>query len=137
MKMIKKCTILLIFPLHLSLYFTAGHGYHGAGFYLTELLIMQLADFALSFWQMDLFTAKRNSIRVFAKDFLPYLLQNVLLIAAYIILILRSESDASILSSRFISGLAGCTAIIEVLLGALVTFVTGAARTMMYHDEKR
>ena len=68
MKKIKKCAILLIFPLHLSLYFTAGHGYYGAGFYLTELLIMQLADFALSFWQMDLFTAKRNSIRVFAKD---------------------------------------------------------------------
>ena len=135
---LKKFAVLLILPLHLILYYTFVHGSHEESFYYGELLLVLLADFVLSFWQMEIFTSKRNSIRVFASAFLPYLLQNVILLAANVILLLLLCKDgAGILSKSFGYGIAGSAAIIEVVLSALVTFVTGAARTMMYHDEKR
>ena len=138
MKNPRKYAIFLIFPLHLILYYTFVHGSHEEAFYYGELLFVLLADFGLSFWQMEIFTSKRNSIRVFAKSFLPYLLQIFILIAANVMLLLLLCKDgAGILSKSFGYSIAGSAAIIEVVLGALVTFVTGAARTMMYHDEKR
>lgn len=138
MKKLKKYAVLLVFPLHLILYYTFVHGSHEESFYYGELLFVLLADFVLSFWQMEILTSKRNSIRVYAKAFLPYLLQNGILIAANaVLLLLLCKDGAGILSKSFGYGIAGGAAIIEVLLGALVTFVTGAARTMMYHDEKR
>ena len=138
MKNPRKYAIFLIFPLHLILYYTFVHGSHEEAFYYGELLFVLLADFGLSFWQMEIFTSKRNSIRVFAKSFLPYLLQIFILIAANaVLLLLLCRDGAGILSKSFEYGIAGGAAIIEVVLGALVTFVTGAARTMMYHDEKR
>ena len=135
---LKKYAVLLVFPLHLILYYSFANGVHEDSFFYGEILFVLLADFVLSFLQMEIFTSKRNSIRVFAKDFMPYLLQNGILIAANVILMLLLCKDGvGILSKGFGYSLAGSTAIIEVLLSALVTFVTGAARTMMYHDEKR
>ncbi len=135
---LKKFAVLLVFPLHLILYYTFANGIHEDSFFYGELLFVLLTDFALSCWQMEIFTSRRNSIRTFAHDFLPYLLQNGILLAANVVLMLVLCRDGvGILSKGFSYGIAGSAAIIEVLLSALVTFVAGAARTMMYHDEKR
>ena len=107
---LKKFAVLLIFPLHLMLYYTFVHGTHEEAFYYGELLFVLLADFVLSFWQMEIFTSRRNSIRIFAGAFLPYLLQNVMLLAANVILLLLLCRDgAGILSNSFGYSIAGST----------------------------
>ena len=127
---LRKYAIILIFPLHLGLMrFMSGADVKWIAYAL--MLFVLFADFALSFWQMEIFTSGRNRISDFAREFLPYLLQKVVLIAAELLLMLwMTDRNFGIL-------LAYGTAAVSMILSALVTFVTGAARTMMYHDEKR
>ena len=135
---LRRCAIFLIIPLHLLFSQCFVSGNHKDWFYLAAVLAVQLADFALSAWQMELFTSKRNSIRIFARAFLPYLLQKVALLAIELILMFAvTKGDFSRMSSGFGYAVAYGAAAVTAVLSALVTFVTGAARTMMYHDEKR
>ena len=138
MKKLRKFAIFLMIPLHLILMYSFTHGWHDSSFYLLEVLILVLADFALSFWQMEILTSRRNRISVFAHVFLPYLLQNLLMIAAeFVVIFVVCEGEFSVLGGElgiFVAWAAGAAV---ALLCALVTFVTGAARTMMYHDEQK
>lgn len=136
MKKLRKFAILLIFPLHLILFYLFVYGTPMDYFYLCAVLFVFLADFALSAWQTELFTSRRNSIRTVFREFLPYLLQKCIIIAAdWGLILCLGKGDI------FRNGLAFCAAVVfataSVLLSGLAAFVTGAARTMMYHDEKR
>lgn len=128
---LRKYAIILIFPLHLGLMRFMSGGTDVKWIAYALMLFVLFADFALSFWQMEIFTSGRNRISDFARDFLPYLLQKVVLIAAELLLMLwMTDRNFGIL-------LAYGTAAVSMILCGIVTFVTGAARTMMYHDEKR
>lgn len=130
---LKKFAVLLIFPLHLMLFWLFEYGSPADDIYFGLVLFVLLADFALSAWELDIFTSHRNSIRVFAKDYLPYMLQKGIILAA----------DAGMfgIGLKLQYSLGYCVSVglaaASLLLSALVAFVTGAARTMMYHDEKR
>ena len=53
----------------------------------------------------------------------------------WIIILLLTQGD--ILRSEYKYCVAGILVTAAAILSAVVTFVTAAARTMMYHDEKR
>ena len=76
---LKKCLILLIFPVHVVIALLRNYE---LGFFVFLILVMLFADFVLSFLQMEIFTSGRNSIRVFAADYLPYLLEKLIQQAA-------------------------------------------------------
>ncbi|MBR5722692.1 MAG: hypothetical protein IKX57_03615 [Oscillospiraceae bacterium] len=134
-RILKKCLILLIFPVHviITLLRDFGHGY-----LVLLILLMLFADFVLSALQMELFTSRRNSIRAFAAEYLPYLLEKCAVIAVeWLIMHFAVGEQGDLYSEEFgIWIFFGC-ALITMLVSALVTFAAGAARTMMYHDEKR
>ena len=101
------------------------------------MLLAVLVTFSAMAWEMRLFTSKTNRISDFAQLFLPCLMQMILIAAG--------EISAAFLMNNprlsFWSPAEGyfwaivCAAIL--ILSGAVTFVTGAARTMLYHDEKR
>lgn len=135
-QILKKCMILLIFPLHFII--TLFRDYDLGGF-VALVLLMLFADFALSFLQMEIFTSKRNSIRVFAADYLPYLLEKLAVIAVEWLIMRKVVilERGDIFSESVGLWIFYACALTTMLVSALVTFVAGAARTMMYHDEKR
>ena len=137
MEKLRKFAIILILPLHLFL--TYGTGGMEDTAQIIIILITILAAFALSFWQLQSFTAKHSNIRSFSGDYLPYLLQAVLVgIAEGLIYYFAvGTMHVNILSEDWGKGLYFTVSIAELILGALVALVTGAARTMLYHDEKR
>ena len=130
---LRKFAIILIFPLHLFL--TYGMKGNSGTFMMITVLLTMLADLALSFWQLQSFTAKYSKIRAFGSEYLRYLLQAVLVGAAEGLIYFFAVG--SILNEEWDKGLFFTVSVAELILGALVAFVTGAARTMMYHDEKR
>jgi hypothetical protein len=130
---LRKFAILLILPLHLFL--TYGMTGNSGTFMMITVLLTMLADLALSFWQLQSFTAKYSRIRTFGSEYLRYLLQAVLVGAAEGLIYFFAVG--SILNEDWDKGLLFTVSVAELILGALVAFVTGAARTMMYHDEKR
>ena len=134
---LRKFAILLILPLHLFLTYGT-RGMEGTAVIIVVLITM-LADFALSFWQLQSFTAKHSNMRAFSGDYLPYLLQTVLagIVEGLIYFIAVGTMHVNILSEDWGKGLYFTVSIAELILGALVALVTGAARTMLYHDEKR
>ncbi len=134
---LRKFAVLLMLPLHLFLTYGTG-GMEGSAVIIV-VLITVLADFALSFWQLRSFTAKHSNLRAFSGDYLPYLLQAVLVgIAEGLIYYFAvGTMHVNILSENWGKGLYFTVSIAELILGALVALVTGAARTMLYHDEKR
>lgn len=135
-KKIRKFAIFLIFPVHLFL--TYGMKGKSSGLMTAMILITLFADAVLSFLQLGIFTSKRNRIGLFASDFLPYLLEKVLIGAAeWGIFAYTGGVSHNILSGSWGKGLFFAVSLITMALVAVVTFVTGAARTMMYHDEKR
>ncbi len=137
MEKLRKFAIILILPLHLFL--TDGTGGMEDTAQIIIILITILAAFALSFWQLQSFTAKHSNMRSFSGDYLPYLLQAVLVgIAEGLIYYFAvGTMHVNILSEDWGKGLYFTVSIAELILGALVALVTGAARTMLYHDEKR
>ena len=134
---LRKFAIILILPLHLFLTYGTG-GMEGTA-QMIILLITVLADFSLSFWQLRSFTAKHSNLRAFSGDYLPYLLQAVLagIVEGLIYFFAVGTMHVNILSENWGKGLYFTVSIAELILGALVALVTGAARTMLYHDEKR
>ena len=130
---LRKFAIILILPLHLFL--TYGMKGNSGTFMMITVLLTMLADLALSFWQLQSFTAKYSRIRAFGSEYLRYLLQAVLVGAAEGLIYFFAVG--SILNEDWDKGLFFTVSVAELILGALVAFVTGAARTMMYHDEKR
>lgn len=134
---LRKFAIILILPLHLFL--TYGMKGNSGTFMMITVLLTMLADLALSFWQLQSFTAKYSRIRTFGSEYLRYLLQAVLVGAAegLIYFFAVGSLHLNILNEDWGKGLFFTVSVAELILGALVAFVTGAARTMMYHDEKR
>ena len=136
MKKLRKFAIFLLLPLHLFMIF----GMRGmGGSVMTAVIVFTLlADAALSFLQMELLTSKRNSIGLYVSEFCPYLVEKVLLgVIEFGIFKLTGGASHNILSESWGKGLFFEVSLITMALVAVVTFVTGAARTMMYHDEKR
>ncbi len=102
---------------------------------LTILLVMA-ADFALSFRQLRIFSSAHRSISEYGRQFVPYFLEKCLIAGAEAILtfLIDKKGFLNIIST---GGFWAAVCIAEMLLTAIVVFVIGAARTMLYHDEKR
>ncbi len=136
MKNLRKCAVLFLLPLHILLILMFVFGEPADYIYSIAALGVLLADFALSFLQMEIFTSRRNSIRNVMHDFRAYILEKLAVIAAdWIIILLMTQGD--ILRSEYKYCVAGVLVTAAAILSAVVTFVTAAARTMLYHDEKR
>lgn len=126
--------ILLLFPVHLLLLWHMQDMQNRTAFLLSVLLV-QAADFVLSFRQMRIFSEKGGGFSGFAARFLPYLLLKLLIAGADgIITYFWHESDFIVILSTDGLWFAVCAA--EMLLCALVVFVTGWARSMLDHDQK-
>lgn len=135
MKKMRKYGIFLLFPLHLLL--TYGMNSAGAALMTAAILFTLLTDAVLSFRQLEILTSDRNGIGLFVSDFFPYFLEKLLIGAAEWMIFRIIVHSGSILSENRREMLFFAVSLIESALIAVVTFVTGAARTMMYHDEKR
>ncbi|MCQ2406946.1 MAG: hypothetical protein MJ065_00225 [Oscillospiraceae bacterium] len=136
MKNFRKYAVLFLLPLHILLILLFVYGSPADYVYSIATLGALLADFALSFLQNEIFTSRRSSIRIVMHDFRPYLLEKLEIIAAdWIIILLMTQGD--ILRDAYKYCVSGILLTAMVILSAIVTFVTAAARTMMYHDEKR
>lgn len=136
MKNFRKYAVLFLLPLHILLILLFVYGSPADYVYSIATLGALLADFALSFLQNEIFTSRRSSIRIVMHDFRPYLLEKLEIMAAdWIIILLMTQGD--ILRDAYKYCVSGILLTAMVILSAIVTFVTAAARTMMYHDEKR
>ena len=135
MKKLRKCAIFLLIPIHLFLYDAECSS--GRLFIVTVILTV-LADMALSVWQLQLLTRREGSVKPFFRDFRVYLAQAAVLLAAeYLIsLVIPQDSGMKILGPRFSQELWLAVCIITVLACALICMAVGAARTMLYHDDK-
>ena len=135
MKNLRKYAILLTFPLHLGYLALLLFGPRMDYFYSIVALALLLIDFALSCWQMELFTSQRNKVGVLMHDFLPYLLQKLAVIGVeWLILLINGSGD--VLRAELVLLVGVCLTTAGALLSGLVTFVTGAGRTMLYHDKR-
>ncbi|MBQ5334400.1 MAG: hypothetical protein J6Z45_00470 [Oscillospiraceae bacterium] len=131
---LNKLLILLLFPVHLLLLWYMQDMPGQTGFLLLVLLVLA-ADFVLSFLQTEIFSAKGGGFSGFAARFLPYFLLKLLIAGADgIITHFLHESDFIVIISTGGLWFAVCAA--ELLLCALVVFVTGWARSMLDHDRK-
>lgn len=132
----RKWAIFLLIPLHVLFYFLTVSADQGP--FLFFCLCMILADFVLSFLDMEIFSSGRGRIGIFAQDFLPHLGKKTLIAAAdfVIFLILNAtqhhDFDGFIIDNE---GLWLAICIAMMILSLLVTFVTGAAATMLHHDD--
>ncbi len=101
------------------------------------LLAAFLGTFAVMAWEMRLFTSKTSRIADFALDFLSCLMQMILIGIGEIIAAFLLSSILVRVWSRTEGFIWVIICVAMLILCGIVTFVTGAARTMMYHDEKR
>ena len=96
-----------------------------------------LVTFAAMVWEMHLFTRKTSRVPDFMRDFMPCLMQIVLLAAGEIIAAILMNNPRLKFWSPTEGYLWAVICAVMLILSGIVTFVTGAARTMLYHDEKR
>ena len=83
---------------------------------------------------------KMKSVRVYMHSCLPFLLQNLLVLLAdagfcalqYAVI---QKKDGAVFSGEWNLFVGMLPVLILQVLSAFVVFVTGAARTMLYHDE--
>lgn len=96
-----------------------------------------LATFAAMASEMRLFTGKSSRISDFAHAFLPCFMQILLIAAGEIIaaILMRHLHLAFWNSEMGLFWAILCA--MMLLFSGVVVFVTGAARTVLYHDEKR
>ena len=88
-------------------------------------------------WEMRLFTRKTSRIPDYVSDFMPCLMQIVLLAAGEITAAFLLNNPRLTFWSPAEGFFWAIACAVMLLLSGIVTFVTGAARTVMYHDEKR
>lgn len=135
---LQKCMIFaLIVPHLIMLYLLTQTSITQTAFFVTVLLVF-VADMVLSFWQMETFSATYTNIGDFFVGFCPYFFEKLLLgVIEFLIYFIPYGGDSghSILSEGFNFAIWFAVCAITMFLTALVTFVTGAARTMLYHDK--
>lgn len=136
MQKIRKYAILLIAPLHAAYMLAMLYGPRADYLYGAALLLVLLADFALSAWQLGLFTSKHGRIREFIQVFRPYLWEKLAVLGAeWLMLLIIGRGD--VLHSEVVLLAAVCFLSMVAVSSGLVCFAAGCARTMLYHDEKR
>lgn len=93
---------------------------------ILPLVIVFLLIFGISAWEMRLLTRKTGKIRDFMKDYVPFLIQTVCILAADILL-------CTVMTQ--IPMLVACIAYTAAeLCCALTVFVIGAASTVLYRE---
>lgn len=131
----RKWAIFLLIPLHLFMYYAE---FQNAALFWFSVILAFLADFVLSFMDLRIASAKRGRIGVFAHDFLSHLGKKALIAAADFVLYLILDAtqhhsfDGIVLDDEQF-WLFVCYVI--MILSLLVVFVTGAAATMLHHDD--
>lgn len=120
------------FPVKTDMQNRASHPVQGAA----ALAAVLVTFFAMA-WEMRLFTRKTNRISDYLQDFLPCLMQIILIAAGEIAAALLLNNPALAFWSPAEGFLWAILCAAILILCGIVTFVTGAARTMLYHDEKR
>ena len=139
MQKLRGYAIFLLIPVHILEYWTIRTPDRKEIFFAVTLLVLA-ADFALSFWQMRIFTAKHSRIGAFARAYLPYLGEKAVIAllegVPYLVYHVRHGWGFGLFSDSFDLDLWHFICMCAMLLGALVTFVTGAGRTMLYHDHQ-
>lgn len=124
--------LLICFPVHLLLLLLFC-GEPAGGVIVGAVLAAVLFTGFCTAEALSLFTRKTASIRDFAHDFLPALFQTGLVLAADLavyFLLLAGTARAQ----RGGLWLAVCMTV--QILCTLIGFVTGAARTMLYHEDR-
>ena len=133
-KKLRKFAIFILFPIHVFFYFAPIYDSQKTFFFSCFLLFA--ADIVLSFSDLHLLTSKRGRIGIFAHDFLPHLCKKALIAASdfivFLILDFTQTHGFDIIDTEQFWLFVCITAMV---LAALVTFVTGAARTMLFHDD--
>ena len=118
------------------------HGIWQDRLWMLLTFVTFLAAAAISFWEMQIFHRKTSLVRVFMSAYLPYLMQTaaIVLVTAALFWYVRKNA-AEIYSAGIINPpMFQMTAIYWIVICiacAIVTFVTGAARTMLYHDDQK
>lgn len=133
----RKYAIFLMLPVHLAVFWVLNES--GTALLITALLAT-LADLALSIWQLRLLTRREAAVRPFLHDFGFYFTQVILLIAAEFAIsrvIKAPGGDFNMLGSYFSQNLWLAVCIAMLLTAALICLAVGAARTMLFHDDKK
>lgn len=128
MKKLRSIAIFAVVFFHIPVLFTFLYG-DQKWKYALAVLIALFGDICLSFWQMEITTGRYGKIGDYARAFLPYFLEKLVIVGAECIFYIIYKTNFN-----FMLWWIFCTGI--AALSALVTFVTGAARTMLYHDER-
>ncbi len=104
--------------------------------YLAAVLLIFLIHLELGFFSVRLFSGKTKKVCDFNHNFKPYILASLLLfLLEFIVSRLVKDDGFAILGDHFSQSIWWFICAAQLLLSALVTYVTGAARTMLYHDE--
>ncbi|MBR5372050.1 MAG: hypothetical protein IK130_07530 [Oscillospiraceae bacterium] len=135
MAKLRKFEIFAVMIFHLPLLLVFRQSTAEGWMYVSAVLLALFADIALSFHQTKTFTAQYENLRGYVAAFSPYFLEKCIIIAAEfgICRLLKADREQEeqiryLLWWLFSMGTAA--------LAAVVTFVTGAARTMLYHDDR-
>lgn len=133
----RKFAIFMMFPLHIVLFYIEAAG--NATVFFGAVIFMTLADMALSVGQLRLLTRKEKSVRPFFRDFGVYFAEIAAVIAAEFLFsrVIKAPGDSfNILGANFTQNVWIAVCIIMLLACALISMAVGAARTMLYHDDK-
>ena len=133
----RKFAIFMMFPLHIVLYYIEDSG-NARGFF-GAVIFMTLADMALSVGQLRLMTRREKSVRPFFGDFGIYCAEIAAVIAAEFLFsrVVRTSGDSfNILGASFTQNVWIAVCIVMLLACAVISMAVGAARTMLFHDDK-
>lgn len=140
MKKLRNYAIFMIIPLHLLCHWIgilADNQTVQLGDWVLDgmVLAVMLADFALSCWQMGIFSSQRDKVGAVMLDFRKYLLQKLVILAVNAAILL-ADGAGNIRCARLVTIVIAVLLTAGTLLSAVVTFVTAAGRTMLYHDKR-
>lgn len=133
---LRKYAIFGIIPLHVILLILFLETGVDIWIYYALTLLIFLITAELMFWQTHTLTGKYKKVRDFSAAYMPLLIQTVLLIAAEFCFYLVHEDHGGILSDSMKYGVWWLFCVVSTVCALIVTFVIGAARTMLFHDEK-
>lgn len=86
---------------------------------IVPLVIVFVAIFGISAWEMQLLTRKTGNLRDFTKDYLPFLIQTVCILAADILL----YTALPLIRLIIFAVMEGCCALTIFLIGAATTAI--------------